>query len=454
MGTAKFKTPYIPHYFKDKAQEFIGNRLGWFTAGVSSSIAWPQEDVLVVYDGTEFLLRGCAVGGKQEPPCISTPCPSDNFDDAFARILRFVSVLGWFKGGYVDVSGYTWSTHPIRYGHLQNSFTTMTQGGPHCFDCTYMPIIEDDRVRKALAFCREGRRLRYAHEAYSFLSFFKVLESQFKKKEAKDRVAWIERNLDKLDGHAAKRVAELRSQGVNVSKHLFDSGRCAVAHASLDGDIVDPDIPADRRQIGADLDIIEGLANRYLAEEVCVPTEMTVYRTRDRLEPWYPLMDADGLVKLKAGEEITDAAELGQLAGAKVTVRLWPREPDENLKDMTIIPFESGPSLVKFYAVNQRETILLTFGLDANETRMHALLDEGGITEQTNELTEDEVATYTRYLHSVVGNAQVELLIDGVEPVRCEIIIPTNIFPRNPEEAVLESVEAFRHKRGHQKSQA
>jgi hypothetical protein len=37
------KTPYIPHLFGAKAHSKLTEKQGWLTAGVSSSIAWPQE---------------------------------------------------------------------------------------------------------------------------------------------------------------------------------------------------------------------------------------------------------------------------------------------------------------------------------------------------------------------------------------------------------------------------
>ena len=54
------------------------------------------------------------------------------------------------------------------------------------------------------------------------------------------------------------------------------------------------------------------------------------------------------------------------------------------------------------------------------------------------------VEDYARYFHSVVGNRIVELTIEGVEPVDCEVVIPINIIPRAPEEAVTQALEQFR----------
>ena len=132
-----------------------------------------------------------------------------------------------------------------------------------------MPIIEHENVRKALAFWREGKRLNEVHASYAFLSFYKVVESQVS--DPKKKVEWITASIDKLTDRAAKRVAELREAGIDVGRHLFESGRCAVAHASLEGEIVDPDIPLDRRRLSADLIVMEELARIYIRKELKIP---------------------------------------------------------------------------------------------------------------------------------------------------------------------------------------
>jgi hypothetical protein len=436
------KTPYVPHLHGGAAQAKLQSKLGWLTVGVASSIPWPQEDVWVLYDGQEYVLRGKKAGEESQSPCISTPCARGDLDAAKMRVYLFASVLGWFKGGHVDVTGSVWGSGPVRYGS-RDTYTT-TLDGTKFFDCNYMPIIRDDRVRKALAFMREGRRLRHIHEPYSFLSFFKVVESQF---NSKDRVEWIGANLDLLDGDAATRVAELKGQGVDVSKHLFDSGRCAVAHASLNGTIVDPDIPADRRRIAEDLDVIAALASRYIKVEADVPDEMDLYKTRDRTAPWHSLLPAETLARLQAGDEVDDPAALGQLENNTVSVRLWPDEAPQCMRNMKLAAEGYEPGVVYFLAVGERETLLLRFAVDFAKGRIHTLLDEGGLTEQFNEVTEAELEHYTRYFHSVIGNRLVELCIDGVDPVPCEVVIPMNIIPQAPEKMVAMALEQFRQRK-------
>lgn len=436
------KTPYVPHHFGEAAQAKLKSKLGWLTAGVASSIAWPQEDVWVLYDCDEYVLRGTKGGEDKRPPCISTPCARGEMDDAMTRVYLFASVLGWFKGGHVDVTGHIWGSGPVLYGS-RDTFTT-TLDGSKFFSCNYMPIIEDDQVRKALAFMREGRRLRYVHEPYSFLSFFKVVESQF---SSKDRVLWIQANLDHLDGEAGKRVAELRALGVDVGKHLFDSGRCAVAHASLGGVIVDPDIPADRRRIADDLDVMAGLASRYLKVEAGVPDYMELYENRDRTVPWHALLPMGTLEALQAGGTVSDVAALGQLHDSRVSVRLWPHDVPDCMRNMRLAAEGYAPGVVTLLVVSERETVFLRFALDMANGRVHMMLEDGGVTDQFGEVTEADIEHYTRYFHSAVGNALVELCIEGCDPVPCEIVIPVNIIPQAPEKMVPLALEQFRKRK-------
>ena len=436
------KTPYVPHLFGADALAKSADRAGWLTVGVASSIAWPVDDVWVQYDGSEYLLHGVRQEGERRiASSVSTPAVREEIDEALSRLYRFVSVLGFFKRGYVDITSRHWAGHVMRNVTLGDSFGTLLQGGERGFSCNHMPVIEDDQVRKALAFLREGRRLERVHEPYSFLSFFKVIESQFR---PRDRVAWVEDNLALVtQERAVNRINELRGQGVNVNQHLFDSGRCAVAHASVDGNIVDPDIPADRKRIAADLDIISALADRYIKIDAGVPDEMDVYKSRDRVAPWHALMPAESLATLKGGGHLTNEEDFGELNGATVSVRLWPDAPANQFEAMTLLPTESGDGFVKFIAVSARGTIVLAFAMDVANGRMHTLLNEGGMRTGV-EIGEEDVEDYTRYFHSVVGNRIVELTIEGAEPVDCEVVIPVNIIPRAPEEAVAHAIEQFR----------
>lgn len=436
---SNMQTPYIVHTFGEEVDRKLRSRNGWLTAGVASSISWPSLDVCVQYAGNEYFLRGSERDGKPSPPGITIACNQLDVEEAIAKVYRFTSILSWFMGGYVDVSGYIWGSHPILYGNPRTVYSSLGIMGTKSFNCNHMPIIEHEHVRKALAFWREGKRLNEVHASYAFLSFYKVIESQFS--DSKKKVDWIANSIDKLTDQAAKRVAELREAGVDVSRHLYDSGRCAVAHASLEGEIVDPDIPSDRRRLSSDLVIMAGLARMYIREELKVPDSQSLYRSRNHLAPWNTLLPASTIEILKSGGTPENCDGLN---GLQVSVGIWPDGPIQGLENMTMYvdAFEDG--IVKVVLISERKTVALVFFLDYRKGQIHTNLEDGGLMYGDNSPEEEDVRSYASFFYKVLGNGIAELTCGELEPIDCEIVIPVNIIPQNPDEAIEGAVQKFR----------
>lgn len=346
------------------------------------------------------------------------------------------------SGGYVDVAEVISGSHPFGFGaQMRNAYSTVGQAGARSFECNHMPVITEENVRIALAFWREGERLTHVHDSYAFLSYFKTIESQFG--DGRQREAWFNRNIDLMTGEAAARVAQLQADGADVGRHLYESGRNAVAHASFGGGIVDPDIPADRRRITADLVLMRELARQYIAKDLGVPTARSLYRTRNRLEPWERLIGPDALATLRVGGN-PGAGRLG-LDGQHVGVALWPDLPMEGLSDLTMRIDAVRDGAVRILLFNGRMTLMLAFVLDFRHGRIHTQSDDSSLLKNgQHSPTEQDVREFATVFHKVIGNAVVELRVEGCEPVDCEVVIPVNIIPRNPEDAVEEAVAAFR----------
>ncbi|UDN22254.1 methylamine utilization protein MauJ [Aeromonas veronii] len=433
------KTPYAKHTFGEEVDRKLKGRLGWLTAGVASSITWPSHDVCIEYAGDEYFLRGSERDGKPSPPGITIACARSGADESISKVYRFTSILSWFLGGYVDVSGYIWGTHPCLYGDPRTVYSSLGILGKKSFSCNHMPVIESDSARKALAFWREGQRLRGVHASYAFLSFYKVVESQFS--DSKKKVAWINAAIDRLSGDSTKRVAELRALGKDVGAHLFHSGRCAVAHASLEGEIVDPDIPGDRKRLQDDLVIVEELARMFIRDELGIPDSRSLYRSRNRLAPWIALLPEESLSLLVRG---ATPADCGQLDGQKVSIGLWPDGPISGLEAMTLHVDAIHDGVVKLVLVNERKTVLLVFSLDFRSGKAHTNLEEGGLLWGAEEPNEQDVQAYATFFYNVLGNGVAELTCSGFEPVDCEVVIPVNIIPPNPDEAIQQALNKFR----------
>jgi hypothetical protein len=433
------KTPYIKHTFGDEINRKLKSRRGWLTAGVASSIPWPSLDVCIEYAGDEYFLRGSEREGKPSPPGITIACNNDNTDEALSKVYRFTSILSWFLGGYVFVSGSVWGSHPILYGDDRTVYSSLGIVGTKSFSCNHMPIIEHENVRKALAFWREGKRLCHVHDSYAFLNFYKVIESQFS--DSRKKVEWISAAIDKLTDRAGKRVAKLRQAGIDLSRHLFDSGRCAVAHASLEREIIDPDIPSDRRHLSADLIMIEELARIYIRDELQVPDSRSLYSSRNHLAPWDSLLPETTLEVLRCAGTPENCAGL---QGLTVSVGLWPDGPTKGLERMTMHVDGFKDGVVKIVLINERKTVLLVFFLDYRSGKAHTNLEDGGLVYGENAPEEADVVSYATFFYHVLGNRIAELTYGDLEPIDCEVVIPVNIVPPNPEDAIKDAVRRFR----------
>ena len=437
------RTPYIPHVFGDAVDQKLRSQMGWFTGAVASSIPWPAKDVWIQYAGDDFILRGTENGEQRLAPAITMPGVMQRRDECLSKLYRFTSVLGWFRDGFVDVVDVMHGSRAIVFGvGTRLAHSSVGQFGSKSFDCNHMPIIEDENVRIALAFWREGERLSGVHDSYAFLSYFKVIESQYQ--DGRGRADWFTRNLDHLpEERAVARIAELRAAGEDVGRHLYDSGRNAVAHASFGGEIVDTDIPSDRRRIAADLVLMRELARRYIAHELNVPTARSLYASRNRLGPWEPLIDPQALATLKVGG--TPDSALLELEGRRVGLRLWPDDPLPGLGAMTMHVDAVHEGAARVLLFNDRMTMMFAFVLDFRNGRLHTQLDNSGLLQNDEHRpVEQDVRAFYTVFHSVIGNAVVELLLEGREPIDSEVVIPVNIIPRNPTEAVEEALEAFR----------
>lgn len=269
--------PRIPHFTGMVVQNVLETHRGWVVANVHHSIPWPTMDVLITYDGEDFILSGIReLNGLSLPPCIKVKLPKyphceEDIHTVLKKIYQFTSILGWFSHGYVDVVGYIHGSHPIAYSAMNSLYGSYTTSH---FNCDQMPIITDENTRKALAFWREGLKLLNVHHGYSFLSFYKVIESQFDQNAGKVRGNWINSAIYQLSGNANDRIKKLLELGISeLGMYIFESGRCAISHAAMNSIIIDPDIPTDRIRIAEDLVIIQSLAEKYIEEILGVPTE-------------------------------------------------------------------------------------------------------------------------------------------------------------------------------------
>jgi len=88
-------------------------------------------------------------------------------------------------------------------------------------------------------------------------------------------MSWINNNIHKIgNDHIINTINKLKKNGVmDLGELLYISGRCAIAHASLQSGepIADPDSHDDQIRIARDLPIAKALAGIFIREELNIP---------------------------------------------------------------------------------------------------------------------------------------------------------------------------------------
>ena len=235
---------------------------------------------------------------NQYQASIAVPLFSDDIDgniikeDVKKDVYRLISILGWYFGGYVDVdqSKEFNQKSPVSFNSrwanvAKYSMTYYDPSNSYDIDCKSLPIINDEKDNIALAFWREGLKLKNIHAGFAFLSFYKAIESQFttndNKKSNNGCKKWITDNIKLIPDNirAGMRIKDLLSQEQfstitsanckyeKIKTYLFQSIRCAVAHASSNEKFINPDIPLDREKLALALPIMETLAEQYIRVE-------------------------------------------------------------------------------------------------------------------------------------------------------------------------------------------
>lgn len=213
-------------------------------------------------------------------------------------LRRFLSALSWATGQAIRdpgpaLGGANLGSFPKRSGESQKSNAR--------FLLPDLPSTADAKVRLALALHREA--LGINNPSYQFLSFYKILNVLFK--GGSRQIEWINTVISDLKNERAVwRLSELKSRDVNPGKYLYESGRCAIAHAYQDP-LVDPDNPEDTYRLAADLPLIKALAVMLIESELGIKTTRTLRREKlQQLAGFEILFGPQICAKLRTGEEL------------------------------------------------------------------------------------------------------------------------------------------------------
>jgi hypothetical protein len=233
----------------------------WLNVGVKGGAIWPQEEIKVSFGGHELVLKPAT---KETEQSVHVNLKGISNIDALTLINRFLSILSWCDDqGIENMYGWSGSAAPAPVPRESRAV-----GSSIAFPFGRQPET-DKRVKLALALYREGRTVN--SNAFSFLSYFKILNIFWKDKYINNKnelIEGIRESLPTVDKEAKKRIEKLKKEDEkDIAKYLYESGRCAIAHAYAEP-IVDPDDVSELHRLSEDVWIVKSIAEILIQERL------------------------------------------------------------------------------------------------------------------------------------------------------------------------------------------
>lgn len=397
---------------------------------VHSSIPWPTRD-------TEISFRGQTIVLSPETPDTSPGIEIEyeapmTSDQAYELLRRFMSALAWLEGGGISELFCVGSTRRIGLGRGPRMMTTTH------FSAYDLPEPSDEKALLALALYNEA--LRVNSKAYQFLGFYKIINVLYES-GAKQK-AWIRAALPSLaSDENQKRIQEITALGLDVADYLYESGRCAVAHA-YSNPVVDPDEPKDIRRLSADLPLMKALAEYLIEHDMGVKSQATIWHEHlYELKGFRSLVGLGNVEALKREEQIDPEAIP---SFPPVSIRLREKRPYEVLEVMKTRIVECGKGTLRLQCHSRTAPLVLSLLLDFAQERLRFDFsrDIQLIDDQSPHSTAAALEL-NRFLTELILNGELEVRESETDLLLGRLLpyIPFNMDPRRTMDALQADLE-------------
>ncbi|MGH0002816.1 methylamine utilization protein MauJ [Pseudovibrio ascidiaceicola] len=392
----------------------------WVVANIDTSVSWPTKLHKLIYKGIQYWIIPVT---KDAYPGVAARAEGISIDELQKCILQLLSIISWVDDRGIPLKSFTGGSLPHSMGRFHEGGYALREE----FDYPYLPELKDKRAKLGLALMREARGLN--HAAYSFLNFFRVLEVAIS--DGRRRRKWVSDAIKRLqDSRAVDALASLKATGViDVSSHLFDSGRCAIAHANSDP-IINPDDPSDTRRLYNELPLIERLAVMAIEEEIGVKTSLTIYREHlYELDGFKRAFGNELVAKLKSSEQIEGEVRV-DLPVISVRLRGKPRFP--SLEGLLPHDMRQVGDSVQLRYRNKVGSLEVKFNLNFNDERLEFDIQDSiyGISDDNSSNYAETKAHLIEFMKWYYLNGSLEIVDTetGSEISRKDAFLPVNVI--------------------------
>lgn len=228
----------------------------WVTLCFDSDENFVHPRYEIEYDGhTIEIIRG----DHEKAHNMCTQVGQDDYNVALEFMCRCLSEISWLYNTRMEFLTSGGGGHKIPV-NVQGRFYRIL----NAIDLTdYKQIAFNKKQKLALGIYREAVNSKSIF--YRYLSFSRIINIMHK--SGWQQKEWINTNLSKIK-QAEKIVDSLHAVGIeNIGKHIYESGRCAIAHATYSsGDVADSDSMGDRNRLDREMNLIQELAQIYIKD--------------------------------------------------------------------------------------------------------------------------------------------------------------------------------------------
>lgn len=404
----------------DRASIFVGElakRGYWTVANLATGIPWPVETHEVTYRGQAFWIIPPTT---DTGPAVAMRTERDAGSERQTQMMRFLSALSWTQGSGIRVSGFSGGSMPFLSSGPGARGYSLTAN----FVVRDLPA-PDAKGQLALALMREARGLD--HSAYSFLTFYRVLELALP--DGRKRGAWIADALERLDGQSKEALLKVKARGIDdVGAHLQRGRRQAIAHAA-EQPIMDPDDYSLVRELYEEIPLIQGLAERAIEETFGILTGSTIYRLHlYELAGFRDIIPPDLMAQIMRGpwEGISGTIECPRL-----DIELRRSEPFEGLRGLVPVGAEIAEGALRLHYRSPDELVTFAFELHFDQERLVFDLDGGlKVDDDGSARAARNVADALRFQLDYIGNGELHLFDADTRALlsRVDAFIPLNCW--------------------------
>ncbi|MEG6551293.1 methylamine utilization protein MauJ [Desulfocurvibacter africanus] len=371
----------------------------WATIGFDCDGSFESNTNIVKYEGYNLEVIN---GDKDTQHNIHINTSKQNYVDAHEKGRKFLSELSWLYGIQILYIFHYGGSSKVKAGKFKDVFNrkyniiTLED---------YEQVTTNDKQRLALGFYREA--LASNSDMYSFLSFFKVFNINLKHGRA--QVAWINDNISLLK-KSKEKLEVLISEGVlNIGKHLYESGRCAIAHAHISSGapVIDIDRIGDVNRINKELPIVRELAEIYITRELKIIQQHQVLKNKMMrcLNSIYKVC----LIGLIAPSYLKNIARMHEVV---LDVRILNSVYE--FKTFSSIEFQLE-FFGDFHAVLSNNLsnfpILFCFMVNFDRQTVSFKLDKYKLSMPEDRINKTMMLDYYHFLRSILLNGRIELLL-------------------------------------------